>query len=620
MASGGLPGRLGGERPEQGPDDAAQPWGATLAPGAPGEALRTGRSAGGQQHPRGQGPQGGGGAVSPAGATAVPSDGGLAPGQAAEEAACRPAFAGAEVGSSPPALEGPALVRHRGGPADQAGLVADRHGWAWGRQGQTASLVSLHGGHQEEVASGAPWRPGCSPEGGEEQARPAEPPPPKPPRRLTPLSLGVEASRAAGRQEGAMGCEPQEDPAGGACQQGPPTGQAAVLIGSGGGAVGRATAAFGLPADSEGLVPAQEQTSHGASPEDAGLAAGEEASVAEQSAACPSTLSRGGLGLAGAQEEAGSHKEGEPGSPPWAALWPAECPGQASVQTAQELLGPGGAGAGARPPGALQESEGSPSMLFRGALQGEQQQQQLPRDCPSWERPQEPALGESGSLSRQEEGDGLGPASSWGEPAGGSGVQAPPPGPPHSQLSARGQRTGCSWVGEPALSPSCSGEGVMDFKRADFWQAARGGRSSSPCDSAELPGNPFASWTGPPAKNNPFVGEHPGGLPAPASACWASLAEGFRGLDAEAALPAPTPASQAQAQPLPLPASAPSLAAAPCPGGLGFPSPVVQLASSGGSARPTLALPQLSGVASAPAWPSEAWQPAEDGLLQQTTR
>ncbi|XP_066487815.1 rab11 family-interacting protein 5 [Tiliqua scincoides] len=653
----GLTGCLG-EQLERWPEDTALPWGAVLSPGAWEEASRTGGSAGAEGPGRGQphreqlaregdmaaaGTWQGQWPVLSAGATGdTLSDPKLALGQAVADTTSRPAFLeGGEEESTPraSAWEEPTLVLPLGGAAAEAeagsSSWAELHSRDLGRPEQTAGLMSAGSRHQapsEEVVDETPLEPGCSTEGGEEHAgkgegRTAEPPPPKPPRRFTPLSLQEEASRAvwgtqgARWQEGAAEREPQEDPAGETCQQGPPLGQVsassvpAVIIGAGGEGTGHVTESFGESAEADAPVPAQELTSQAVSSEGALLVANRGPGEAGQSATCPPKPPVGGLGQVGAQEQASSRERGGPNSPPWGALRPAELPGQALVQTAQELPRPGQTGA--RPSQALQESAASAPVMFWTAL--EEEQLWLPQDCPGWERPEGPGLGKCSPVSIQEQGDGLGLDSSQVEPAGSSAGQAPPPGLPHAQLSARGtlrERTGGGWTGESELSSSWSEDGVMDFKPAGFWQSARRGQSSTR-DTVMMPGNPFASWPGPPAKNNPFVEERPGVLPA--SACRALL--NSRVLDLEALLPGPFPASHSESQPAapflhgpqPLAASTPSLGAAPRPGGFEYPSPIVQVACSGGSAWPS-----LSGMASAPPVLPVETQPAEEGLLRQT--
>lgn len=587
-----------GEQREGGPEEAVLAQGAMLALGACKEPLRTGfKGAGESRHPGVQlaregemaspGARQGGGPVPPSGTLSdTLSDSELARGWAVEGAASRPTFLevvfpeGEEEESTlkASACKEPALELPREGldAEVEAGSSswADLQSWELGRPEQSASLMSTCSGHHD-----SPPEPGCITEGGEEQAgrgRVAEPPP-KPPRRFTPLSLEEEAGRMVGGTQ--VECQPQEDPAEETCQQGPPLGQAsspvpAAIIRAGGEDAGPGTEGFGVCAEvEENPRPVHELTSPAASSGDLLLVAN---GGAGQPVTCPPKLPVGG-----APEQASHQEGGEPSSPPWGTLGPAEFPRQVPVQTAQEL--PGSGAAGARPSQALQESAASPT-TFWTALQ---EQLWLPQDCPDWE----PGLGKS--KSRQGQGD-----ASQSEPVGRSTSQMPPPSLPSAEGRLR-ERTGGSLTGGSELSSSWSEDGVTDFKLAAFWQTS-GGRQSSACDPLMTPGNPFASLPGPPAKNNPFVEERPAVLPAPLK------------------LPGLFPASNSEApvlhDPQPLAASTPSVGAAPHPGGFELPSPIVQLASIGGSARPS-----LPGMASAPSVLPAEMQPAEEGLPQQTT-
>ncbi|XP_061439700.1 rab11 family-interacting protein 5 [Rhineura floridana] len=508
---------------------------------------------------------------------------------------------------------------------------------AWLPEEATRANMALGcGGPEKEEGGGVALEP--QEQGGEGKCR-AEGPPPKPPRRFTPLSLEEEASWAAGggrQEERWQGGAAERDELGGpvvqASWQSPPMGEdrlspvavtslaPTALIGAGGGGVHCATEGLGL--DAKGGEPAgvNELRSQDAPSGDSLLAVNEGAGGAEQFETCPSKLSLGGLGLSGAKEVNGSRAaSGEASSP----VWPCGVPEPGLLQTAKEI--PRHRAGGGSPSRAPQEPQPSPSVFFWTAVEEEQQ---LPPSQDS------AGLGE-------EEPSGLWPSVGQGDEralslpgaalAGGRTSQARPAVPPSLEVLAGGMlrrgREGSS-TGESDLSSSWSDDRVMDFKKADFWQAGRGEQASEP-EAVVTAGNPFAPRPPPSPQNNPFVERPPDALPAEAMVLPVSLVEGrgFSGRRTEAGPPGLLLAHPSEDQPAalflhgnrPLAFSTPSFEAAVDSKEFSLPSPILHPATVGGPAvsslavaQPSLVLPQLSTGALAPSvLPTETQRPEE---------
>ncbi|XP_062992125.1 rab11 family-interacting protein 5 [Elgaria multicarinata webbii] len=507
---------------------------------------------------------------------------------------------GAEVAA--PSGAGP-CGRGSGSEQERPGLAPPVHG---------ATQASWNRGQDVEEEREVTLEP----QGGAGEHR-AEPPPPKPPRRFTPLSLEAEANGALwGWQEGGSGGLAERDtqvgPAAAAERlvRGPPAEEAgapsavAVIIGAGGGDTRRATEDLQPPAEDDEAAEAEALTSPGAPSGDSALVAAE---GAEQFETCPSELSTGGSGLSSAKENTGwpeeeeEEEEEEEPSPVPRLTEPAGPCGLPEPPWLQAAEGPPAPG----------EPQPSPSVLFWTAL--EEPHLQLAQERPGQQAPP------GGRGRGEEQADGGGPA---GSPAG----QAPPA--PSPQVLAggmlrQGQQEGSSASGSE-LSSSWSDDRVVDYKKADFWQAERG----EP-DTALTLGNPFAPRPAPPLQSNPFA-ESP---PSQAAVLPVSLMEGLssRERPAEAAPPGPfsaPPSEQAPGAPFlpglqPLAFSTPSLQAVLCPEAFPFPSPVVPPASGGGPvgsspavAQPSLALWQPSTDAAAPSVLPAERQLAEEVPLQ----
>ncbi|KAL8206446.1 UNVERIFIED_CONTAM: hypothetical protein K2H54_003301 [Gekko kuhli] len=427
----------------------------------------------------------------------------------------------------------------------------------------------------------------------------AEPAPPKPPRRFTPLSLAEEADEALWGAR--PRCESQEGPGGvEADGQGPPVGDSSSsapwVIGAGGGSVGRGAEGLLLPAAGDGPATANELARLAGSWGDSEAAAG------EQLEACP-----GKPGPAGA------------GGEPLCAL-PPGLPRPLPMAEEEGGLGPSGTPRGPEP---------SPPVLFWTAL--EEQLLQSPEGA-SPEQPRglregpsegEPSLERGGGVALiSPEADRTGSQSGWAPPA--PSIQ-----PPAFAGGLLSQGPGGSSASASELSSSWSDDRVVDFKKADFWQAERGEESSAP-------GNPFVCSRVSP-QNNPFV-ERPPPETLPALQA-ASLVSGpsFRDLHAEAAPQGLLPAALPQDRPAapfphdnqPLAFSTPSLEDEAVSGsGFDFPSPIVPLAPSEEGPAATgllgahlsLAPPLPSTDAAAPSVLPVETRPADEVPVQRTTR
>ncbi|XP_015282248.1 PREDICTED: nascent polypeptide-associated complex subunit alpha, muscle-specific form-like [Gekko japonicus] len=442
------------------------------------------------------------------------------------------------------------------------------------------------GGSAEEPRGGE--------EGGQEGTEPA--PPKKPPRSFTPLSLAEEADEALWGAR--PRCESQEGPGGEADGQGPPGGGGGSscstpwVIGAGGGSVGCGAEGLLLPPAGDGPAGANEQARPAGSWGDSQPAAG------EQLETCP-----GKPGLAGAG--------GEPLSA--LPLGSGPLPFPRPLPVAEE----GGLG----PSGTPQGPEPSPPVLFWTALE----EQLLLPQSPEGASPERPRGLHEGTSDREpslERGGGVALASPEADRTGSQSGWAPPACPQAFLASG----TLSQGPGDLELSSSWSDDRVLDFKKADFWQAERGEGSSAP-------GNPFVSSRASP-QNNPFVERPPPDVPP---AHRASLVEGpsFRDLHAEAAPQGLLPAALSQDRPAapvlhdnqPLAFSTPSLGdEAVSSSGFDFPSPIVPPAPSEGSAagglldaRLSLALPPPSTDATAPSVSPVETRPADEVPVQWTT-
>nr|XP_034959637.1 rab11 family-interacting protein 5 [Zootoca vivipara] len=430
----------------------------------------------------------------------------------------------------------------------------------------------------------------------------AEGPPRKPPRRFVPLSLEEEAGQPAWgiqerRQDGAAAPEKLEVPAEGGppMDEGRPLPVAAsssslaplVIMGAGGVC---ATGGLGLAGD--GAEPAEDNELRGRGLPSAGTPG------AEQFETCPTDLSLGASGLS----DSSVWQAGAP--------WPQGLSELGSLQTAKELPARKEAG-----DGTPQDPRPSPSVLFWTAVEEEQ-----PPSQDSWPEGRGRGLGgpeedlppgERGALSFPE-----------GDPARSPLSQSlPATSPPFPTVLAGGQlrqaRAGSS-LSESELSSSWSDDRVVDFKKADFWQAGREEPRGSWTDTALAPGNPFAPWAGPPQppspQNNPFV-ERPSD---PASLEPAVLPISWvKGLGGPEAAPRGfflAHPSEDQPAAAPLTFSTPSLEGAAHPSDFLFPSPVLHpdLAKGSAVAAPTLALPRPRSASVASSFsPVEAPQPEE---------
>ncbi|XP_053258256.1 rab11 family-interacting protein 5 [Podarcis raffonei] len=406
--------------------------------------------------------------------------------------------------------------------------------------------------------------------GAQEQA---EGPPRKPPRRFVPLGLEEAWGVQERRKDEAAAPEELEVPAEGAPSMGegkpPPVAAAAtsslaplVIMGAAG---VRATGSLGLAG--VGAEPAADNELRGRV-----LPSGETPG-AEQFETCPTDLSLGASGLS----DSSVWQAGAP--------WPQGLSELGSLQTAKEIP------ARKETP---QDSRPSPSVLFWTAVEEEQ-----PPSQDSWPEGRRPGLGgpeedlppgERGALSFPE-----------GDPAPSPLSQSlPATSPPFPAVLAGGQlrqaRAGSS-LSESELSSSWSDDRVVDFKKADFWQAGREEPQGSWTDTALAPGNPFAPWAGTPPppspQNNPFVERPADPASSEAALLPVSWVEGLGG--PEAAPRGFFLAHPSEDQPAaPVTFSTPSLEGAAHPSDFLFPSPVLHPDLGRGSAvaAPSLALPR----------------------------
>nr|XP_056711707.1 rab11 family-interacting protein 5 [Euleptes europaea] len=424
----------------------------------------------------------------------------------------------------------------------------------------------------------------------------AEAAPAKPPRTFTSLSLEEEASEALWGAR--VRCERQQGPGVATDGQGPPVsdGSAPWVIGAGGGSGGRGTEGLLLPAAEGGPARAPELMRQAGPLGDSVQAANEGARGAEQLGTCP-----GKPGLAGAG--------GEP------------CSGLSSGLRPLLVAEEGGLGSSGTP----WEPEPSPSALFWTALEERLQQSW---DSGSPEQPRGLGEGTPDPGPSLEQGDGVALSSPEAGQTGSHSSQALLVLPAIPQVLAGGvlrPRPRGSSASDSELSSSWSDDRVIDFKKADFWQAERGEDGSSPSS------NPFVSWVSP--QNNPFVERPPDAL---LPALRGSPAEGpsFSDLHAEAApqalLPAPLsqdwPAAPSPHDNQPLAFSTP-LEAAISSSEFDFPSPIMPPAPGEGSAasgllatRLSLAVPSPSTEATASSVSPVETQPAEEVPSQRTTR
>uniref|UniRef100_A0ACB8E9N1 Uncharacterized protein n=1 Tax=Sphaerodactylus townsendi TaxID=933632 RepID=A0ACB8E9N1_9SAUR len=482
----------------------------------------------------------------------------------------------------------PLGTAHTSEPETGEDASAGTCGWDPARQEPAALQMPPEeanrlGGSAEE-GRGLPLE-SWEPRGAGRQATEAAPA--KPPRTFSSLSLEEEANRALGGTQAR--CGSREGPGGAADGQGPPVddGSTPGVIGAGGGNVGRGTERRLLPAADDSPARANELTRQAGSLGDLVRAANEGAGGAKQLETCP-----GKPGL-----------EGGGGEP---------CEGLSSDTRPEE----GGLGPFGPPP------EPSPSVLFWTALEEQLLQ--------SWAgaSPEQPrGLGE-GPLDHRpglEQGDRAALTSSpEADPAASHSSRAPLAlsASPRVLVSGglrQGPR-GSSSASDSELSSSWSDDRVVDFKKANFWQAERGEEEGSPS------GNPFVSRVSP--QKNPFV-----------ETFQVSLAAGpsLRDHHSEAAPQGLLPATLLCDQPAapfphdhqPLAFSTPSLEeeAAVSSGEFDFPSPIVPPATREGSAassllaaRLSLALPAPSSDAAASSVSPMETRTAEEVPAQRTTR
>ncbi|XP_062837974.1 rab11 family-interacting protein 5 [Anolis carolinensis] len=303
------------------------------------------------------------------------------------------------------------------------------------------------------------------------ECRRAETPPPKPPRRFTPLSLQEEAGEAIRGQP-----ESGEDEAV-PCEEGEPPTETVllspkVMIG-----VGVNIRAIGR------LQLAPEPTGANETPQE--IFWGD--TTAEQL-----PLSAGKSRPSEEAADAGCLEEGDGG---WVG---------SSTGTTEATEVPGLAGAGSMAPTEELrwpvEASGQPSQtlsssaFFWTAL--EEQHVPPSQDRRSRKPPDEERFPVEEETREEPSSVGL----SEGSPAGTTSSPAPYP--------------ASGFINKSEASSIWSDDQVLDFKRADFWQAERGER----CPDAGTPGNPFAPRPPLPSpQNNPFVERPPDVLPDPAA-------------------------------------------------------------------------------------------------------